>query len=308
VGECVHEIGVRWRSGANYKAFCDVLWLLPGGTLHFKREKNMPRYEYRVLNPVPAAEKAFLDWIDELDREFMNRDPEHRSEVVRDALHQLYLGRPYAAPGGAVAEQVPVYCFDPRNTTLEPEYYGDVDAAKYAERKPLIWFWMMYDRSPVGLNHWLGFRVRAMLARYIFKHCGQNVKIFHNVEFSFGYNLTVEDNCTIHKYVLLDDRGEIMIHEGSSISDYANIYSHSHDLNDGMLVDNHKTEIGPRARVTYHATVLSGVNVGEHGIVGSVGVASKNVAPYHVVGGIPAKPIKVKSIAPEELQRALEKK
>ena len=125
----------------------------------------MPRYEYRVLNPVPAAEKAFLAWIDELDREFMNRDPEHRSEVVRDALHQLYLGRPYAAPGGAVAEQVPVYSFDPRNTTLEPEYYGDVDAAKYGERKPLIWFWMMYDRSPVGLNHWLGFRVRAMLAR-----------------------------------------------------------------------------------------------------------------------------------------------
>ena len=268
----------------------------------------MPRYEYRVLNPIPAAEKAFLQWIDELDREFMNRDPEHRSDVVRDALHQLYMGRPYAAPSGAVAEQVPVYSFDPRNATLEPEYYGDADAVKYAERKPLIWFWMMYDRSPVGLNHWLGFRVRAMLARHIFKYCGQNVKIFHNVEFSFGYNLTVEDNCTIHKYVLLDDRGEIIIHEGSSISDYANVYSHSHDLNDGMLVDNHKTEIGPKARVTYHATVLSGVNVGEHGIVGSVGVASKNVAPYHIVGGIPAKPIKVKSIAPEELQRALEKK
>jgi len=268
----------------------------------------MPRYEYRVLNPIPAAEKAFLEWIDELDREFMNRDPEHRSDVVRDALHQLYMGRPYAAPSGAVAEQVPVYSFDPRNATLEPEYYGDADAVKYAERKPLIWFWMMYDRSPVSLNHWLGFRVRAMLARHIFKHCGQNVKIFHNVEFSFGYNLTVEDNCTIHKYVLLDDRGEIIIHEGSSISDYANVYSHSHDLNDGMLVDNHKTEIGPKARVTYHATVLSGVNVGEHGIVGSVGVASKNVAPYHIVGGIPAKPIKVKSIAPEELQRALEKK
>jgi acetyltransferase-like isoleucine patch superfamily enzyme len=268
----------------------------------------MPRYEYRVLNPLPAAEKAFLEWIDQLDREFMNSDPEHRSEVVREALHRLYLGRPYAVPGGSAVEQVLMHSFDPRNATLEPEYYGDVDAVKYAERKPLIWFWMMYDRSPVGLNHWLGYRVRAMLARHIFKHCGENVKIFHSVEFSFGYNLTVEDNCTIHKYVLLDDRGEIIIHEGSSISDYANVYSHSHDLNDGMIVDNHKTEIGPRARVTYHATVLSGVKVGEHGVVGSVGVASKNVEPYHIVGGIPAKPIKVKSIAPEELRRALEKK
>jgi acetyltransferase-like isoleucine patch superfamily enzyme len=268
----------------------------------------MPRYEYRVVNPTPVAEKSFTEWIDQLDREFMNRDPEHRSDVVRDALHQLYTGRPYLAPGGSLAERALMHSFDPRNATLEPEYYGDVDAVKYAERKPLIWFWMMYDRSPVGLNHWLGYRVRAMLARHIFKHCGKNVKIFHNVEFSFGYNLTVGDNCTIHKYVLLDDRGEIVIHEGCSISDYANVYSHSHDLNDGMIVDNHKTEIGPRARVTYHATVLSGVKVGEHGIVGSMGVASKEVLPYHIVGGIPAKVIKVKSIAPEELQRATGKK
>jgi acetyltransferase-like isoleucine patch superfamily enzyme len=269
----------------------------------------MPRYEYRVLNPTPPAEKAFLEWIDRLDQEFMDRDANHRSDVVRDALHQLYLGRPYAPPDptAPMAQQALVHSFDPRNATLEPEYYGDVDAAKYAERKPLIWFWMMYDRSPVGLNHWLGYRVRAMLAGHIFKHCGKNVKIFHGVEVSFGYNLTVEDNCTIHKYVLLDDRGEIIIHEGSSISDYANVYSHAHDLNDGMIVNNQKTEIGPKARITYHATVMSGVKVGEHGMVGSIGVASKNVEPFHVVAGVPAKPVKVKPIAPEELRKELEK-
>jgi acetyltransferase-like isoleucine patch superfamily enzyme len=265
----------------------------------------MPRYEYRNLSPIPAAEKTFLAWIDHLDHEFTNRDPEHRRVVVRNALYELYLGRAYRPPDASanMAEQVLIYSFDPANTTLEPEYYGDVDGAKYAERKPLIWFWMMYDRSPAGLNHWMGYRVRAMLARHIFKHIGKNVKIFHGVEVSFGYNLTVEDNCTIHKYVLLDDRGEIIIHEGSSISDYANVYSHAHDLNDGMIVSNHKTEIGPRARITYHATVLSGVNVGEHGMVGSMGVASKNVEPFNIVGGIPAKTIKVKSIAPEDVQK-----
>lgn len=269
----------------------------------------MPRYEYRVLKPTPPAEKAFLGWIDRLDQEFQNRDPEHRSRVVRDALHELYLGHPYAtpAPTAPLAAQTMVHSFDPRNATLEPETYGDVDAAKYAERKPLIWFWMMFDRSPAGLNHWLGHRVRAMLAHHVFKHCGKNVKIFHGVEVSYGYNLTVEDNCTIHKFVLLDDRGEIIIHEGSSVSDYANVYSHAHDLNDGMIVSNHKTEIGPKARITYHATVLSGVTVGEHGMVGSMGVASKNVEPFVVVGGIPAKPIKVKTIAPEEVKKALEK-
>jgi acetyltransferase-like isoleucine patch superfamily enzyme len=248
---------------------------------------------------MPEAQKIFLDWIERLDAEFKNSDPVHRSVVVRNTLHQLYLGESYSAPGGDFAQQALVHSFDPRNTTLEPEYYGDVDAAQYAERKPLIWFWMMYDRSPVGLNHWLGFRLRAMLARHVFKHCGNNVKIFHGVEVTFGYNLIVEDNCTIHKYVLLDDRGELIIHAGSSISDYANVYTHAHDLNDGMIITNHKTELGPKARVTYHATVLSGVRVAEHGLVGSIGVASKDVPPFHVVGGVPAKTIKVKTIAPQ---------
>jgi acetyltransferase-like isoleucine patch superfamily enzyme len=261
----------------------------------------MPRYEYRNLQPQPVAEKSFLAWIEKLDDQFANRDPEHRAIVVRNALHELYLGKTYAgpAPDSGLAQQAMIHSFDPRNATLEPEYYGDVDGQKYAERKPLIWFWMMYDRSPAGLNHWLGYRVRYMLAKHIFKYLGKNVKIFHGVEVSYGYNLTVEDNCTIHKYVLLDDRGEIVIHEGSSISDYANVYSHEHDLNDGMIVTNTKTEIGPRARVTYHATVMSGVRVHEHGLVGSLGVATKDVPPFTISAGIPAKPIKVKTIAPQ---------
>jgi len=264
----------------------------------------MPRYEYRPLKPTPAAEQAFLTLVDLLDQEFSNRDPEHRSDVVRDALHQLYLETPYSAPGPNVpaARQTLVHCFDPRNATLEPEYYGDVDAAKYAERKPLIWFWMMYDRSPLGLNHGLGYKMRYMVAKHVLKSIGKNVKIFHGVEISFGYNLTIEDNCVIHKYVLLDDRGEIIIREGSSVSDYANIYSHTHDLNDSMIVTNHRTEVGPKARITYHATVLSGVKVGEHGLVGSMGVATKDVPDYNIVVGIPARSVKVKTIAPEHAQ------
>ena len=264
----------------------------------------MPRYEYRKLAPTPDAESTFIEWIEGLNREFQNPDPDHRSDVVRDALHQIYLGRPYdstSASNGNLAAQALAHSFDPRNATLEPEYYGDVDGQKYAERKPLIWFWMMFDRSPLGINHWLGFRMRSMLGKHIFKSLGENVKIFHGVEVSYGYNLTIEDNCTIHKYVLLDDRGEIIIHEGSSVSDYANIYSHAHDLNDGMIVTNQKTEIGPKARITYHATVMSGATVGEHGMVGSMAVVPKRVEPYHIVVGIPAHTVKVKTIAPPEV-------
>ena len=75
-----------------------------------------------------------------------------------------------------------------------------------------------------------------------------------------------------------------------------------------MIVNNHKTEIGPKARITYHATVINGVKVAEHGLVGSSAVAVKNVEPFHIVVGVPAKPVKVKPIAPQELKDALEKR
>ena len=261
----------------------------------------MPRYDYRVLKPTPAAERVFVEWIEKLNEEFTNHDSEHRSNIVRDALHQLYLGRSDAPrePATGLAQQALIHSFDPRNATLEPEYYGDVDAVKYAERKPLIWFWMMYDRSPVGLNHVLGYRMRG--------GCGSEV-VLETVNATRAF-LTTDSGFPLPDLEqALRTYREIIIHEGSSISDYANVYSHAHDLNDGMIVTDHKTEIGPKARVTYHATVLSGVRVGEHGMVGSLGVASKDVAPFHIVGGIPAKPIKVKSIAPEELQVKPEQK
>ncbi len=241
---------------------------------------------YRGLQPTPQGQAVFEDWLGRLETRLQSGSD--RNLVVRATLQEIYGADPHAVPPLLAAN------FDPRNVTLEPEYYGDVDAVRYAERKPLIWLWMMFDRSPAGLNHWFGFQVRRLLARHIFRHCGNNVKIFHGVEFSFGYNLTVEDDCVIHKYVLLDDRGEIVIHRGTSISDYANVYSHSHALLDAAEVTNHRTEIGPRARVTYHATVLSGQRVAADAMVGAMAVVTHPVPARHVVGGIPARLLKVK--------------
>jgi acetyltransferase-like isoleucine patch superfamily enzyme len=53
-------------------------------------------------------------------------------------------------------------------------------------------------------------------------------------------------------------------------------------------------------RITYHATVLAGVRVGRNAMVGANAVATKNVRPYHVNVGIPAKSIRVKPNAPPE--------
>jgi acetyltransferase-like isoleucine patch superfamily enzyme len=273
----------------------------------------MPRYEYRELEPSREAKEVFTRWINYLDEEFTkHKKPALRGEMVRDNLHQLMLGRPHGGKlNFTLTTELPFnvlqLSLDPANITLESEYYGDIDARKYACIKPLIWFWQMFDRSPVGLNHWLGFQFRAMLGKHIFKSIGKNVKIFHGVEFSYGYNLTIEDDCVIHKYVMLDDRGEIILKKGTSISDYAAVYSHAHDPVDSGVVENRRTEIGPRARLTYHSTVMAGVKVGEDAMLGAMGLATKEVADHGIFGGIPAKRLKTKSDAKQFADRSVVK-
>jgi acetyltransferase-like isoleucine patch superfamily enzyme len=133
-----------------------------------------------------------------------------------------------------------------------------------------------------------------MLAPYIFARVGQNFKCWHFVEWSFGYNLSFGDNVVIHRYVLLDDRGGIEIGNNVSISDYANVYSHSHDLDDIHKVYTPVTKIGNGVRLTYHSTVLAGMKVGDNAMVGTSAVVTRDVEPNHIVVGIPAKTVKVK--------------
>ena len=82
------------------------------------------------------------------------------------------------------------------------------------------------------------------------------------MEFSFGYNLEVGDDVVVHRNVLLDDRGGITLGNRVSISDYANIYSHTHSIVDQKDVTNARTVLEDDVRITYHATVLAGVRVG----------------------------------------------
>lgn len=188
---------------------------------------------------------------------------------------------------------------DPRNVTLEPEYYADCDEERFQRVKPFLWLWYSFDRSPLGgQNVDLGVRLRRLLAGHIFRRCGENFKAFHNVEFSFGYNMEVGDNVVVHRNVLLDDRGGIVLGNRVSISDYANIYSHTHSIVDQRDVTNAVTRLDDDVRITYHATVLAGVHVGENGMVGASAVATKDVRPYHVNVGIPAKTVRVKPGAP----------
>lgn len=245
-------------------------------------------------------EDLYRRFVDDLERKIDDPDVD-RNDLCRDTLMAIHHG-PKASYGAMMADpavplsaKAAIACFDPRNVTLESEYYAEVDPARFYRVKPLLWLWIMLDRSPVGHNDHLGFLYRRMLARKIFKKCGDNVRFFRNVEFSFGYNITCGSNTVFHRETFVDDRGEVIIGDNVSLSDYANVYSHAHDIMDINQVSLGRTEIGDGARLTYHAVVLSGMKVGADAMVGTMGVVTRDVPDHHINVGIPAKTVKVKA-------------
>ncbi len=228
---------------------------------------NIPR-------PTPEAEDIYRRWLQFLDDEFIRHgSPERRAEIVRDQLYQLYLGRPHAGklnltltselPGNVLSMSM-----DPENVTLEAEHFPEIDKEKFARRKPLLWFWQMFDRSPIGLNHWLGIRFRCMLGRHIFDHVGTGVKIYHGVDLTYGYNTSIGDGVTIRKGVLLNDRGGITIGKGVVLGSFARVFSYSYssaDLDHGKFLP---TFIGDGARIGTHESVMAGTKVPPGTVIG----------------------------------------
>lgn len=213
-------------------------------------------------------------WLQFLDEEFTrHRAPERRAEIVRDQLYQLYLGRPHGGklnlsltselPGNVLSLSL-----DPENVTLESQHFAESDATLLGERKPLLWFWQMFDRSPIGINHWLGIRFRCMLGRHIFGSIGKGVKIYHGVDITYGYNIHIEDGVTICQRALLNDRGGIRIGKGTVIGSFARVYSHMHSPDNFDEVRLAPTVIGPHVRIGSHAIVLGGTTLAEGEVVG----------------------------------------
>lgn len=63
--------------------------------------------------------------------------------------------------------------------------------------------------------------------------------------------------------------------------------------------------IGSDVWIGYEAVVMAGVTIGDGAIIGTRAVVTKDVPPYTIVGGIPAKPIR-KRFSEETVQALLD--
>lgn len=164
-------------------------------------------------------------------------------------------------------------------------------------------FWRLFDRTPAALMQDFAIRLRRILARKVFKQVGRDVTIHHDVLFNSGRNITLGDNVFINRRVMLDDRGPLTIGDHSMLAAGVTVETHAHDFEDFTRPLSQSVRltkpvsIGSECLIGYNAVVMAGTTIGDRVIVAANSVVTRDVVDYHVVGGVPAKPIKV--IAPQ---------
>ena len=99
-------------------------------------------------------------------------------------------------------------------------------------------------------------------------------------------------NSIIMNNALLMASGGIEIGDCTMVAAHAKLISNDHDLYDRRILTMLPIKIGNHVWVGAGATILKGVTVGDHAIIGGGSIVTKDVPPYAVVVGNPAKVVK----------------
>lgn len=128
--------------------------------------------------------------------------------------------------------------------------------------------------------------------RFIQKR-GKRVEICRNVELRYPKNIYIGNYCTVNKRVLLDGRGgTIRIGDCVDIAQDTKIWTLQHDYNSPTYEAVGKSVIlEDYVWIASNVTILPGIRVGEGAVVATGAVVTRDVPPYTIVAGIPAKKI-----------------
>jgi len=120
----------------------------------------------------------------------------------------------------------------------------------------------------------------------------KNVVIYYGFEIRKPWAIEINDNSVIGYKCVLDGRNGIYIGKNVNISSEVMIWTMQHDYNEeGFGPVGGKVSIGDYAWLSTRCIILPGVTVGEGAVVAAGAVVTKDVEPYTVVGGVPAKKI-----------------
>ena len=195
--------------------------------------------------------------------------------------------------------------FCARNRMLTPKY--GLLLARYLRRRFLTaagWRWS--TDGPLFLGSGLELHVaprgRVHFGRFVW--LGQGTKIrCHEGVVEIGEKTVLGQECTISAY------RRVRIGEQCVIADRAMFIDFDHGVVDverpirkqGIYM--REVEVGSNVWIGYGACILRGVRVGDNSIIGTNSVVTKDVPANAVVGGIPARIIRMRE-APRELRWA----
>lgn len=138
--------------------------------------------------------------------------------------------------------------------------------------------------------------VRNFVYRYI---CGmyiaEKVVIYYGVEIRKPANISIGKGSIIGDYAILDGRNGIIVGENVVLASNVSIWTEQHDHRDPWFrcdtKERNPVVIDDRAWIGPNTVILHSVHVGEGAVVAAGAVVTKDVPPYTIVAGIPAKKV-----------------
>jgi acetyltransferase-like isoleucine patch superfamily enzyme len=146
-------------------------------------------------------------------------------------------------------------------------------------------------------NHWVGCMparwIRAAYLRMYLGRLGIGTGVQMRCQFLNGRRVLLGDRNVINFGCLLDGRKyNITLGNDVSIGPEATILTLGHDPQSPSFEDRGgEVKIGNRVWIGYRAIILPGVTIGDGAVVAAGAVVTKNVEPFTIVAGVPAKAI-----------------
>ena len=140
--------------------------------------------------------------------------------------------------------------------------------------------------------------IKATYLRSLGASVGRRVIFYPGLWISTGRNLRISDDVDLACQVLITSDGGVSIGARTLIGYRTSILSTNHivpNSRERIFESGHKKKpicIGNDVWIGANCTILAGVRIGEGAVVGAGSVVTKDVAPYQIVGGNPAKLIR----------------
>jgi acetyltransferase-like isoleucine patch superfamily enzyme len=204
---------------------------------------------------------------------------------------------------GANSGPIGALRFARRNRMLSFKYARLL--ARYVRRRLLSsagWRWETDGPLFLGrrLQLQIGREARIRFGRFVWIGDGTKVRC-HEGEVVIGPKTVLGQDCTISAY------RNVRIGEQCVIADRAMFIDFDHSVADverpirQQGIYKRDVEVGSNCWIGYGACILRGVRVGDNAIVGTNSVVTRDVPANAVVGGVPAKVIRMRD-APRTLR------